>query len=45
MQLIKMIRALMKKLGKEKEFAEYVSSLKVKYKPKRNFIKLLGRLR
>jgi len=45
MQLIKKIQQLMKKLGKEKEFAEYVSSLKVKYKPKRNFIKLLGRLK
>jgi len=45
MQLIKKIQQLMEKLGKEKEFAEYVSSLKVKYKPKRNFIKLLGRLK
>ncbi|MFQ6036169.1 MAG: SWIM zinc finger domain-containing protein [Sedimentisphaerales bacterium] len=45
MQLIKKIRQLMKNLNKEKEFTEYISSLKVKYKPKRNFIKLLGRLR
>jgi len=45
MQLIKKIGQLMRNLNKEKEFADYVSSLTVKYKPKRNFIKLLGRLR
>lgn len=43
--LIKKIGQLMKGLGKEKEFAEFVSSLKEKYKLKRNFIKLLSRLR
>jgi uncharacterized Zn finger protein len=44
-RLIKKIRELMKNLNKEKEFAEYVSSLKAKYRPKRNFIKLLNRIR
>ena len=44
-RLIKKIRELMKGLGKDKEFAEYVSSLKVKYQRKRNFMKLLNRLR
>lgn len=43
--LIKKIRVLMKGLGKEEEFAEYVSSLKVEYKRKRNFMKLLDRMR
>jgi len=44
-RLIKQIQGLMKKLGKEKEFAEYVSSLKAKYKLKRNFMKLLNRVK
>ncbi len=44
-RLIKKIGELMKNLNQEKDFAEYVSSLKVKYKPKKNFIKLLDRLR
>jgi len=44
-RLIKKIRELMKNLNKEKEFAEYVSSLKAKYRLKRNFIKLLNRIR
>ncbi len=44
-RLIRKIRELMKKLNKEKEFDEYVSSLRERYKPKRNFIKLLSRFR
>lgn len=44
-RLIKKIGGLMKQLGRDKEFAEYVSSLKIKYAPKRNFIKLLSRIR
>jgi len=43
--LIKRIRQLARSLGNEKEFAEYVSSLKARFKAKRNFIKLLDRLR
>lgn len=43
--LIKKIQGLMKGLEQEKEFEEYKSSLEAKYKLKRNFITLLGRLR
>ncbi len=44
-RLIKKIGELAKGLGKEEEFAEYVSSLRTKFKAKRNFMKLLDRLR
>jgi len=44
-RLIKRIGQLMKGLGKDQEFAEYVSSLKANYQRKRNFMKLLNRLR
>ncbi len=43
-RLIKRIKGLMEKLGRGKEFADYVSSLKTKYRVKRNFIKLLDKL-
>ena len=43
--LIKKIQGLMKGLEQKKEFEEYKSSLEAKYKLKRNFITLLGRLR
>lgn len=44
-RLIKKIGELAKGLGKQEEFAEYVFSLKTKFKAKRNFMKLLDRLR
>jgi len=44
-RLIKKIGQLTKGLGKEGEFAEYVGSLKTEFKAKRNFMKLLDRLR
>ena len=44
-RLIKKVGGVMKRLGQDKEFAEYVSSLRIKYGAKRNFIKLLNRIR
>jgi len=44
-RLIKKVGGLMKQLGQDKEFAEYVSSLRIKYGAKRSFIKLLNRIR
>jgi len=44
-RLIKKVGGLMKQLGQDKEFAEYISSLRIKYGAKRNFIKLLNRIR
>ena len=44
-RLIKKVGGLMKQLGQDKEFAEYVSFLRIKYAPKRNFIKLLDKVR
>ena len=44
-RLIKKIGELTKGLDKEEEFAQYVSSLRTKFKAKRNFMKLLDRLR
>jgi uncharacterized Zn finger protein len=43
--LIKKTRELMKNVGQGKEFEEYKSSLEAKYKPKRNFMAMLRRLR
>ena len=43
--LIKNIRKLMNSLKKVEEFSVYVSFLKSNYKPKRNFMKLLDKLR
>lgn len=42
--LIKKLRELMKRSGREQEFAQYVSSLKAEYNRKRNFMKMLNRL-
>jgi hypothetical protein len=44
-KMIKKIQSLMTRLGKTQAFADYVSELRVKYKPKRNFIKLLDRIK
>lgn len=43
--LIRKIHRLMKKIGSEKRFDEYKSSLMTKYKPKRNFVTMLKRVR
>ena len=40
-ELLRKIRELMSRLGREMEFEDYVSALRVEYKRKRNFIKLL----
>ncbi|MEW6201235.1 MAG: DUF6880 family protein [bacterium] len=39
--LIKKIGALMKSIGKEKEFVTYLEQVQLAHKPKRNFIKML----
>jgi uncharacterized Zn finger protein len=39
--LLRKIRKLMVKLGREEEFTGYLASVRVAHKPKRNFIKLL----
>lgn len=44
-KMIKKIQPLMTRLGKTQAFAGYVNELRVKYKPKRNFIKLLDRVK
>ena len=44
-RLIKKIGGLMKGLGRDREFVEYVSSLKDKHARKKNFMTLLNRLR
>ena len=43
--LIKKIRKLMKNLGQGKELQEYISSVRTKYKRKRNFMAMLDRLK
>lgn len=43
--LIKKMQTLMHSAGQEKEFEQYKDSLMTMYKPKRNFIKLLSRIR
>jgi uncharacterized Zn finger protein len=43
-RMIKRIGGLMKKIDREGEFADYISSLKAKYKLKRNFVKMLERV-
>ena len=43
--LLLKVRALMERLGREQEFEEYVELLRLEYKRKRNFIKLLDRMR
>jgi uncharacterized Zn finger protein len=41
--LIRKIRVLMRRLGREAEFAPYVASLRAAHKPKRNFTAMLDR--
>ncbi len=42
--LIKKVRNLMRRTGQEKMFEQYKDSLMTRYKPKRNFIKLLSKI-
>ena len=39
--LLRKVRGLMIRLGRESEFARYVESVRAAHKPKRNFVKLL----
>ena len=41
--LLRKVRGLMVRLGRESDFARYVDSLRTTHKPKRNFMKLLDR--
>jgi uncharacterized Zn finger protein len=43
-ELLVKVRALMQRLGREQEFDEYLELLRIEYKRKRNFMKLLDRL-
>ncbi|AFL75350.1 SWIM zinc finger family protein [Thiocystis violascens] len=43
-KLIRKIGGLMKTLDRTRQFAEYLAELRIQYKPKRNFIKLLDRI-
>jgi uncharacterized Zn finger protein len=43
-KLLRKIRQLMARLGREAEFEDYLVALRVEYKRKRNFIKLLDRI-
>lgn len=43
--LLLKVRALMQRLDREQEFEEYVELLRLEYKRKRNFMKLLDRMR
>ena len=43
-KLIKKIQSLMLRLGESKVFATYLAELRMKYKAKRNFIKLLDQI-
>lgn len=43
--LIRKVGGLMRRLGRDGEFGEYMAELRVNYKPKRNFIKLLDTVR
>jgi uncharacterized Zn finger protein len=40
-ELLLKVRALMQRLGREQEFDEYLELLRMEYKRKRNFMKLL----
>jgi uncharacterized Zn finger protein len=42
--LVRKIRDLMKRLGQEGEFAEYLAAIRKAHKPKRNFMAMLDRL-
>src|SRR5204862_6809362 len=41
-ELLRKVRRLMLRLGRALEFADYLATLRVEYKRKRNFIQLLG---
>jgi len=41
--LLRRIKKLMNGLGKKAEFRQYLSQVRVEFKPKRNFMKLLER--
>jgi uncharacterized Zn finger protein len=41
--LLRKVRALLARLGREAEFGAYVQTVRAAHKPKRNFLKLLGR--
>lgn len=43
-RLLRKVASLMKRLAREQEFAEYLAAIRLKHKPKRNFIKLLDRV-
>lgn len=43
--LLRKVRGLMTRLGREAEFAPYLTSIRVAHKPKRNFMKLLDHAR
>jgi uncharacterized Zn finger protein len=44
-ELLRKVRTLMQQLGRVAEFDDYLAALKVEYKRKRNFIKLLSKMR
>ena len=44
-ELITRIRTLMKKMGADEGFATYLSDVRARHKPKRNFMKSLNRAR
>ena len=44
-ELLLKMRALMRRLGREQELDEYLELLRIEYKRKRNFMKLLDRIR
>lgn len=41
--LLRKVRGLMVRLGRESEFVRYLKSVRAAHKPKRNFMKLLDR--
>ena len=43
--LLRKIRELMVRLGREADFGRYLESVRVAHKPKRNFMKLIERAR
>jgi len=42
-RMLKTVRRLLKRLGRESEFGDYLKSLRQEHRPRRNFIKLLDR--
>lgn len=43
--LLRKVRALLGQLGRQTDFTQYMTDIRVNYKRKRNFIKLLDRAR